>query len=47
MVKCKNILITGSNGQLGRSIKDISDKFIYNFFFMTKLDLDITDSEEL
>ena len=47
MVKYKNILITGSNGQLGRSIKDISDEFRYNYFFMTKSDLDITDSKKL
>ena len=47
MVKLKNILITGSNGQLGRSIKDISDEFRYNYFFTTKSDLDITDSVKL
>ena len=47
MVKFKNILITGSSGQLGRSIKDISDEFMYNYFFMTKSNLDITDSPKL
>ena len=47
MVKFKNILITGSNGQLGRSIKDISDEFRYNYFFVTKSNLDITDSSKL
>ena len=47
MVKYKNILITGSNGQLGRSIKDISDEFRYNYFFVTKSNLDITDSPKL
>ena len=47
MVKFKNILITGSNGQLGRSIKDISDEFRYNYFYMTKSNLDITDSPKL
>jgi len=47
MVKYKNILITGSNGQLGRSIKDISDEFRYNYFFTTKSNLDITDSSKL
>ena len=47
MVKFKNILITGSNGQLGRSIKDISDEFRYNYFFMTKSNLDITNSLKL
>jgi len=47
MVKYKNILITGSKGQLGRSIKDISDDFRYNYFFMNKSNLDITDSPKL
>ena len=44
MVTVKNILVTGSNGQLGSSIKSISASFkYYNFFFKDKSKLDITN----
>ena len=36
MVGTKKILVTGSNGQLGRSICDISKGFEYKFFFYDK-----------
>ncbi len=44
MATVKNILVTGSNGQLGSSIKSISASFkYYNFFFKDKSELDITN----
>ena len=40
-----NILVTGSDGQLGNSIKRISNGFdIYNFHFTNKNELDITNN---
>lgn len=38
-----NILVTGSEGQLGSEIKKLSVSYKYNFFFTTKKDLDISD----
>ena len=43
MVNPKNILVTGSNGQLGSSLKQISDNFPFRFFFKDKHDLNISD----
>lgn len=43
MVVKKNILITGSNGQLGSSLKEISNKYCFNFFFKGKKELDLTN----
>ena len=43
MVNRKNFLITGSNGQLGNSIKEISNNYHFNFFFKKKEELDITN----
>lgn len=42
-----NILITGSNGQLGSSIKELSSNYDFNFFFTDKRNLDITNEEEI
>ena len=43
-----NILVTGSNGQLGSEIKDLEANFInFNFFFMDLPQLDICNSSEL
>lgn len=43
-----NILITGSNGQLGSEIKDMSSCYPeYNFFFEDSKSLDITDVEKV
>lgn len=42
-----NILVTGSNGQLGNEIKKLSSIYRYNFFFTTKEDLDITSLSNL
>ena len=43
MGQIKNILITGSNGQLGKSLKDISSDFDYKFYFESRDKLDITN----
>jgi len=43
-----NILVTGSNGQLGSEIKDIIANYKYfSFFFMDLPDLDICNSSQL
>jgi len=38
-----NILVTGSNGQLGSEIQDLSSDYTYNFFFTDRNTLDITN----
>ena len=38
-----NILVTGSNGQLGSEIQELSSECAYNFFFTDRNNLDITD----
>ncbi len=39
-----NILVTGSNGQLGKSIKDMEHKHSnFNFIFTDYQELDISD----
>jgi len=42
-----NILITGANGQLGSEIRELSEKYIYNFFFTSKDNLDVTCTEKI
>jgi len=42
-----NILVTGSNGQLGSEIQELSSNFEYNFFFTERETLDITDKDAL
>lgn len=44
-----NILVTGSNGQLGSEIKALSSNYNYNynFIFTTKEDLDITQESKI
>ncbi|WP_420552536.1 dTDP-4-dehydrorhamnose reductase [Tenacibaculum aiptasiae] len=43
-----NILVTGSNGQLGSEIKNLSSDYPeYNFFFEDSKNLDITDIEKI
>jgi len=42
-----NILVTGSNGQLGSEIKALSASYDYNFFLTDRMSLDITEKEEI
>jgi dTDP-4-dehydrorhamnose reductase len=43
-----NILITGSNGQLGSELKEVSAIYpFYNFIFTDIAELDITDEQEV
>jgi len=42
-----NILVTGSNGQLGSEIKELSSRYPYNFFFTDINELDITNEENI
>jgi dTDP-4-dehydrorhamnose reductase len=43
-----NILVTGSNGQLGSEIKDLAASYAsFSFFFMDLPELDICDSAQL
>jgi dTDP-4-dehydrorhamnose reductase len=39
-----NVLVTGSNGQLGSEIKELSGDYKNNYFFTDKDELDITDA---
>lgn len=40
-----NILVTGGNGQLGRSIRRVSDRSSHRYIFTDVAELDITDKE--
>ena len=42
-----NILVTGSNGQLGSEIKDLSSNYSYNFFFTDRTNIDITSKDNI
>ena len=42
-----NILVTGSNGQLGSEIKELSVEYQNNYFFTDKNELDITNEEAI
>ncbi|VAY87961.1 dTDP-4-dehydrorhamnose reductase [hydrothermal vent metagenome] len=42
-----NILVTGSSGQLGSEIKELSNNYDYRFFFATRDDLDISNEDEI
>lgn len=44
----KRILVTGSNGQLGRTIQKIAENYLsFQFFFTDSDELDITDSKAM
>ena len=44
----KKILVTGSEGQLGKEIQSICDRYPhYDFLFLSKKELDITNEENL
>ncbi|CAM4016483.1 dTDP-4-dehydrorhamnose reductase [Arcobacter cloacae] len=42
-----NVLVTGSNGQLGSEIKELSKEYSYNFFFTDRNSIDITNKEDI
>ena len=42
-----NILVTGSNGQLGSEIKSIPSDYSYNFFFTDRNNIDITSKDSI
>lgn len=42
-----NILVTGSNGQLGSEIQELSSHYPYTFYFTRKDDLDITNEKAI
>ncbi len=42
-----NILVAGSNGQLGSEIKELSSNYSYNFFFTDRNSIDITNKEDI
>jgi len=42
-----NILVTGSNGQLGSEIKELSSQFPANYFFTDREILDITKQDQI
>ncbi len=42
-----NILVTGSNGQLGSEIKELSQNYSYNFFFTDRNNIDITSKDDI
>ena len=42
-----NILVTGSNGQLGSEIQELSSNYKYNFFFTDRDSLDITNENDI
>ena len=42
-----NILVTGSTGQVGSEIQELSSNYKYNFFFTDKESLDITNSNAI
>ena len=41
------ILVTGSNGQLGSEIRELSSQYKYNFFFTDRSNLDIANPKEV
>ncbi len=42
-----NILVTGSNGQVGSEIKELEKDYSYNFFFTTRDNIDITSKDDI
>lgn len=42
-----NVLVTGSNGQLGSEIREVSTSYDYNFFFTSRDDLDIANKDDI
>lgn len=42
-----NILVTGSNGQVGSEIRELSKSYPYNFFFTTRDNIDIRNKDSI
>ncbi len=42
-----NILVTGSNGQVGSEIKELASNYSYNFFFTDRSNIDITNKDDI
>ena len=42
-----NVLVTGSNGQLGRELQSLSSHYEYSFFFRSRESLDIKEYAEV
>ncbi|WP_170000150.1 dTDP-4-dehydrorhamnose reductase [Campylobacter sp. RM9328] len=42
-----NILVTGSNGQLGSEIRELASNYEYKFFFTDRTNIDITDKNDI
>jgi dTDP-4-dehydrorhamnose reductase len=42
-----NILVTGSNGQVGSELRELSSNYPYNFYFTDRESLDITNLDAL
>jgi len=42
-----NILVTGSNGQVGSELQELSNGYEYDFYFADKSSLDITDKDQI
>jgi len=40
-----NILVTGSNGQLGKELRELSNNYSYNYYFTTRKELDISETQ--
>ncbi|MCJ8328003.1 MAG: dTDP-4-dehydrorhamnose reductase [Campylobacterales bacterium] len=47
MSKSLNVLVTGTNGQVGSEIKELSKDYSYNFFFTSRDTLDISCEENI
>ncbi|MBE3609305.1 dTDP-4-dehydrorhamnose reductase [Campylobacter californiensis] len=42
-----NILVTGSNGQLGSEIRELASNYEYKFFFTDRTSIDITNKDNI
>jgi len=42
-----NILVTGSKGQVGSEVQELSSNYNYNFFFTSRDEIDITNKEDI
>ena len=42
-----NVLVIGSNGQVGSELQAVSKEYNYNFFFVSKETLNITDENDV